>query len=96
MASSTPFFTASKSWKSPTTSFAPKGMNFSWPLVFSPMDPHQSLKICRPMPPGQDVWSFQVILSPAAVAIEGAARVLAAATPIADFLRKSRLLVLKS
>ncbi len=57
------------------------------------MEPHQSLKICRPIPPGQDVWIFQVVVWLAAVAIDGAARAPAAATPTADFLRKSRLLV---
>src|SRR3546814_1151685 len=53
IASSTPFFTASKSWKSPTTSCAPNGWNASSPPVFSTMPLHQSLKICSPMPPGQ-------------------------------------------
>jgi len=61
-------------------------------LVFSSIDPHQSLNISRPIPPGQDVCSFQVMVSPAAVAIDGAARV-----PIAAyFLRKSRLLVVEA
>src|SRR3546814_13888306 len=60
MASSTPFFTASKSWKSPTTSCAPNGWKASSPPVFSTMPLHQSLQICSPTPPGQAVWIFQI------------------------------------
>jgi len=67
IASRTPFFTASKSWKSPTTSLAPNGWKASSPPVLSAMPLHQFLKISRPMPPGHEVCTFHVV--PAAFAV---------------------------
>jgi len=85
----TPFFTASNSWKSPTTSFAPNGWKANSPPVLSTMPLHQSLKISKPMPPGQEVWIFQVVVCcAAALPTNGIAN--AAVAPAADALRKSR------
>src|SRR3546814_7013413 len=55
-----------------------------------------SLKICSPMPPGQDVWIFQVVVWPLAVPMNGAPILsatpsMAAAPPaVIEALRKRR------
>src|SRR5210317_2044846 len=92
MASSTPFLTASNSWKSPTTSLAVKGLKINSPPLFSWILLHHDLKISRPIPPGQEVWMRQVV--PLAAAVRMLKRVgaaTAAPTPAAtDFLRNLR------
>src|SRR3569832_2750388 len=65
IASSTPFFTPSSNSKSPTTSFAAKGLNSSSPPVFSLTVAHQFLKVASPTPAGHDVWTFHVVVSAA-------------------------------
>ena len=65
IASSTPFFTPSSSSKSPTTSLAAKGLNSSSPPVFSLIDAAQVLNVLSPTPAGQEVWTFQVVVSAA-------------------------------
>src|SRR3569832_836332 len=87
IASSTPFFTPSSSSKSPTTSFAANGLNSSSPPVFSLIVLHQALKVCRPTPAGQEVWTFHVVVSAAcALRTHGADNATApAATAPPDF-----------
>src|SRR5215468_7841464 len=65
IASSTPFFTPSSNSKSPTTSFAANGLNSSSPPVFSLIVAHQVLNVLRPTPAGQEVWTFQTVVSAA-------------------------------
>src|SRR5438046_10410708 len=81
IASSTPFLTPSSSSKSPTTSLAAKGLNSSSPPVFSLIEAAQVLNVLSPTPAGQEVWTFQVVVSAAsALRISGALRIAAPAT----------------
>src|SRR5512142_1489619 len=93
IASSTPFLTPSRSSKSPTISFAANGLNSSSPPVFSLIVLHHALNVASPTPAGQDVWTFQVVVSAAfALRMKGApttAAVPAAAAPALSNRRRA-------
>src|SRR5690349_15345754 len=90
IASSTPFLTPSRSSKSPTTSFAAKGLNSSSPPVFSLMELHHSLNVASPTPAGHEVCTFQVVVCAAAVRMNGAPAmpVATAAPAVCSSLRR--------